>query len=359
MFVKIIDLFSGIGGLSKGFKDAGFELALALDIDKYAVQTYNYNLGDGNSIARIEDINKLTGNKILEIIGEKKNGEFGIITGPPCKGFSTANFHREKSKSKHKLYTKAIELIDQMKPVFFVIENVPGITSLEQGKFYERAVKKINSTKYKIVKRILNATDFGVPQIRKRVFIIGMQEEFEFNPQKNKEKITVEQAISDLPNINEGEGKERQEYPTVNCLTPYQEKMRKGSTKLHNHIITVNSEIVKRRYQAIPEGKRLVDVMNQLDENLRINVKFGNVYWRFRRDEPAPTIVHPRKSMYIHYKYNRGYSIREIARLQSLPDTFIFKGPKTYQQQHVADAVSPLMAKAIAKEIKKRIKKTH
>jgi len=344
---KVIDLFCGAGGMSLGFKQAGFPIAAGFDYDEKALETYNFNFinkGHHYNLAEIDGI------QIRKITGLKKMDDCIIIAGPPCQGFSSVNGRKESSLEKNNFVIRTAELIKEIKPTFFVVENVLQMRNLNDGKYFNKFLEIIEEAGYKFKDEILNAVKHGVPQKRRRIFIIGSNNghSIEF-PEGNDKIISVKDAISDLPYLYwKKEGKNPIQYDKE-AKTQFQKEMRKNSSDLlYNHIITKNTEKIIDRYKLIEPGESYRDAKHRMKREDHISVHYGNVYRKFVGSEPAPALANPRKSMYIHFRQNRGLSVREVARLQSFPDDFIFKSSKSYQQQQVANAVPPLLAKQIA-----------
>ena len=345
-----IDLFCGAGGLSLGFQQAGFDILLGIDNDAMALDTFRQThhgaqiiCGDITQIHYENDIKPLIGNETVDV----------IIGGPPCQGMSLSGF-RKLDDPRNKLYLSYIRLVDEIRPKAFVIENVPGLVSLFHGQIKDSILEKFQNMGYSIQYRILCAADYGVPQKRKRVIFVGLRDagmHFEY-PEKHKDFVTCEMALSDLPPLVDTLGTEEMDYvlPPQNA---YQDLMRKHSSKVHNHIAANHSERVKKIISMVPAGGNYKD----LPEEYR-NTRHFHVAWtRFPDDKPAPTIDTGHRH-HFHYKYNRVPTVRECARIQSFPDDFIFLGNKTQQFRQVGNAVPPLMAQAIAEEIIKSLDDT-
>ena len=235
---KIIDLFCGCGGLSLGFEMAGFESALAIDFWKDAIVTYNHNRK--NKVGICEDIRNLS-DEYLKSLNE--SGEIvGVIGGPPCQGYSTVGT-RDINDPRNHLYLQYCRVVENVKPDFFVLENVKGLTTLMGGMFKEDIYNRFSALGYTVVYKIINAAHYGVPQNRERVFFVGIKDrKFEFPNGNSDELVTCSDALSDLPIINEING----ELPFHNYHLPaqneYQSKMRSGSANVLNHQITKHSE---------------------------------------------------------------------------------------------------------------------
>ena len=343
--MKIIDLFCGCGGLSLGFEKAGFEIALAIDLWKDAISTYNYN--HSIPIAKCEDIHNITNGDLDEL---SKQGEIiGIIGGPPCQGFSTVGT-RDVNDSRNHLYLEYCRVVEHVRPEFFLIENVKGLTTLDGGAFKDDIINKFTNLGYNVSFKVLNAADYGVPQNRYRVFFVGMKEkEFEF-PKPFGFQLTASDAISDLPIIDDDNGfQDQYPYPGTPANS-FQALMRQNSSCVRNHQITVHSEQTKSIISLIPDGGGIKDLPREYWDVRKYNKAFE----RMSKDRPSNTVDTGHRN-YFHYKFNRIPTARENARIQSFPDTFTFLGNKTSQYKQIGNAVPPLLAEAIAKSIKSQL----
>lgn len=341
---NILDLFCGAGGLSLGFERAGFSVAKAIDIDPWAVKTYNLNRKD--KVAEVLDVSTMT-KEYLKTLGPID----GIIGGPPCQGFSIANGQRIIDDNRNKLYREYFRILEEVKPKFFVIENVTGLLTLAKGAVKDDILKRASKLGYNVEFKILNASQFGVPQVRLRVMFVGIlksctSEKFVF-PEGESELVSIEDAIGDLPSLDKGEDNTTYVHPPK---TEYQKMIRDGMQILHNHILSIHTEKTKKTIAMIPEGKRVCD----LPEELRGGRKYEALMRRMDRKKPAVTIDTGHRT-YFHYEELRIPSTREVARLQSFPDSYIFMGPRNDQQKQVGNAVPPILAHAIAEAIYKHI----
>ena len=337
-----IDLFCGAGGLSYGFKSAGFNILLGIDSDQKALEVFEKNHKGSKNICG--DVTKISYSNIKEIIVEQKIDI--IIGGPPCQGMSLSGL-RKFDDPRNELYLSYIRLVGEIKPRAFVIENVPGLVSLFKGQIKDSIIEKFTEMGYSIKYQILCAANYGVPQNRKRVFFVGTRENVEFQfPEKNSTYVTCEMALSDLPPLVDELGIEIADYTTP-ALNSYQSMMRENSMNIHNHIAAVHSEKVKMIIALVPDGCNY----KSLPEEYRNSRNFHVAWTRFASNKPAPTIDTGHRH-HFHYKYNRIPTVRECARLQSFPDNFIFIGNKTQQFRQVGNAVPPLMAQAIANRVK-------
>lgn len=341
---KIIDLFCGCGGLSRGFEMAGFEVKAAIDMWPDAVKTYNHNHSGNKAIC--EDIHNWT-NDILEKM--KKDGDIvGVIGGPPCQGYSTVGT-RDINDPRNHLYLEYCRVVEQLNPIFFVIENVKGLTTLSGGAFKDDIIKRFSDLGYCVKYKILNAADYGVPQNRYRVFFVGMKSDkfnFEDIP-KAKHIVTTSEAIGDLPLLN---GNEKITNYTMKPQSEYARLMRNSAKKLFNHEGTAHSEQTVKIISMIKDGGKIKDLPEKY-WNIR---KYNKAFERMGSNKPSNTVDTGHRN-YFHYCQNRIPSVRENARLQSFPDTFEILGTKTSQYKQIGNAVPPLLAYVVAREIKKKL----
>lgn len=339
--IKIVDLFSGAGGLSYGFENAGFESIMAIDMWDQAIQTFNHNRK--NKVGIVADISKIDDNFVKDKIGTKVNG---VVGGPPCQGFSLAG-KRSVSDIRNQLYKDYFRVLKTIDPDFFVIENVAGILNLDNGNFKNDILRQADEIGYNIHLQKLVASDYGVPQNRVRVFFVGIKKELDCGdfrfPEKLDYKVTCEEALSDLPLLHEE--KKATEYASE-PVTEYQKLMRHGSTSVLNHENSNHTEETKELISHVPEGGSLKD----LPEELRGDRKYMSLLRRMDSKAPSNTIDTGHRT-YFHFKENRIISVREAARLQSFPDDYEFLGGRQSQYKQVGNAVPPLLAKAVAQAI--------
>lgn len=344
----IVDLFCGCGGLSLGFEKAGYDIALAIDLWNDAVNTYNHN--HANSVAVCKDIHELD-NEMLTKMRLEKN-IVGVIGGPPCQGYSTVGT-RDVNDPRNHLYLEYCRVVEQLQPKFFVIENVKGLLTLNKGMFKDDIVNRFSKLGYNVTYKLLNASDYGVPQSRQRVFFIGLKDDvFEF-PEEKEFKVSSSDAISDLPSLdNLDNHQEIYSYSSDKELTEYQKLMRKNSEMILNHNFTNHTEQTKDVISKIKDGGKISD----LPEEYWGIRKYNKAFQRMNSQLPSLTIDTGHRN-YFHYKENRVPSVRECARIQSFPDDFVILGSKTSQYKQVGNAVPPLLAQEIAVQIKKYLDK--
>jgi len=353
---NVIDLFCGCGGLSLGFQQAGFEILLGIDNDRAALETFIKNHNNSKIINKnIENISSTEINNIINGFSVDV-----IIGGPPCQGLSLSGL-RKFHDPRNQLFLTFVQITSVLQPKAFVLENVPGIISLFNGEIKKAIIKEFKDIGYNVSLFILHAVDYGVPQIRKRVFFIGLKDhKVCFKPPSPTHGpqdtlisellnpvVTCGEAISDLPPLIDTLGQEKQEYAS-DPMCDYQKLMRGDCSIVYNHIGTNHSEKVKKIIELVPEGGNYKD----LPEEFVRTRKFNIAWTRYHSKLPAYTIDTGHRH-YFHYKYNRVPTVREHARLQSFPDNFIFYGNKGQQNRQVGNAVPPILGKAVAKELMK------
>lgn len=345
MELNVLDLFCGCGGLSCGFERAGYNILLGIDNDPKALETFELNhkgaksiCGDITEITYKKDIKKLIGNSTIDV----------IIGGPPCQGMSLSG-PRKFDDPRNKLYLSYIRLVNEIQPKAFVIENVPGLVGLFGGQIKDSIVEKFTKIGYDIQYKILCASDYGVPQSRRRVVFVGMKRGTFKYPEKQLEQVTCSMALSDLPPLENELGEEVSNYECA-PMNEYQKMMREKSEVVKNHIAAKHSEKVRTIISLVPDGGNYKDLPEEYIKSRNFHV----AWTRFASDKPAPTIDTGHRH-HFHYKYNRVPTVRECARLQSFPDDFIFLGNKTQQFRQVGNAVPPLMAQKIAEQLKKEL----
>lgn len=301
-----IDLFSGAGGLTKGFDDAGFTPLLAIDKSEPAIETLRHNLP---AVGLVEDLTEL---RPAQAPISKTHVD-GVIGGPPCQDFSVANY-LSRGGEKTNLVFVFSEWVSHYEPEFFVMENVGGIKSV--GDTFSELISSFPN-EYTISHATLNAADFGVAQNRNRVFIVGMQSgQFTF-PSSGGDSVNVSEAFKGLSPIKAGE----------------------SDSNIPNHRAPNHQQKTIDRIANTEQGGELYESWSE-----RI---------RLEDDSPAPTLKAGQRANYHfgHPSIPRGLTVRERARLQGFPDDYIFKGTITEQRTQTGNAVPPPVAKAIASEL--------
>ncbi|PAC84663.1 DNA cytosine methyltransferase [Bacillus subtilis] len=344
--VNVVDLFSGVGGLSLGFRQAGFNIVIANEIDSDISRAYEMNHPEGKMIN--EDITKL---EIESVFSEYKGKIDVVIGGPPCQGFSQKGARRILDDERNFLFKYYLKVVDYLRPKYFLMENVPNLLTANRGSFKQDIYHEFENIGYQLDSAILNAFDYGVPQTRRRAFILGKLNGAISLPLGFFDKVTAWDAISDLAFLNSGEGSEEQDYLSP-ALTPYQKKLRERSVKLFNHVATKHSNLAIERMQLVPPEKGKESLPK---EHLTKSI-YSGTWSRIVKSDPSVTITTrfdtPSSGRFTHPYLHRAITVREAARLQSFPDNFIFYGPKTSQMKQVGNAVPPLLANRIAETIK-------
>lgn len=352
--LKIIDLFAGVGGLSLGFEQEGFEVVLANEIDQSIANAYIKNRKDPKMI--VADIKELPVESTFQSFHEDISV---VVGGPPCQGYSQKGQRKSIKDERNFLFRYFVNVVKEVRPQYFVMENVPNLLTTENGYFKNEIISLFNEIDYAITADILCASDYGVPQNRNRAFIIGKKGALESvsMPKKVDRRTTVWDAISDLNYLNSGEGSEVQDY-RMPAQSDYQRELRKGSTVLYNHVVTNHSKIALERLAMIPPngGKEFLP-----PEHLTKSI-YSGTWTRMDADGVSVTITTrfdtPASGKFTHPYLDRAITVREAARIQSFPDTFRFYGTKTSQMKQVGNAVPPMLANAVARAIKDDILRT-
>ncbi len=351
---KILDLFCGAGGFSYGIeKNPNFKTVIALDNDVYAGQTFRKNIPSANVI-----IGDITDTSIKKEIIELANKEevSMIIGGPPCQGFSNKGKKLGLEDSRNFLFREYLSFVEILKPEVFIIENVKTILSTSNGWFKQEIISMIENLGYYVEYGVLNASNFGVPQLRERAFFIcSKNKKISLPSPTTNKKVTVREAIGDLSYLESGEGAFKQNY--INPSTcDYQQLMRANSDWLYNHKASNHKQVAIDKLKLIPAEKG----KEYLPQELRGRQLFKTTWGRLRWDEPSPTIDTrfdaASNGTNNHPSLHRSITPREAARLQSFDDSFVFWGLKVHIRKQIGNAVPPLMAKAIADKIEIELK---
>lgn len=321
---KYIDLFAGAGGMSLGFDNAEFENVLAVEYDKCFAETYSFNFPKHN--LKVSDIKSISNEEIKKIVGNNKIDV--IIGGPPCQGFSIAgkigrNFIDDE---RNQLFKEFVRFVEVVKPRIFVMENVAALKTHNKGKTIEEIIKEFEKIGYTVKCDVLNAVNYGVPQQRRRIFVIGTlskENKFIF-PKKTSKKMTIKEALKGLPKLESGE---TSDIPNHNAM---------------NH----SKQMLEKMSYVKDGGDR-----NDIPEDIR--PKSGDIrkYIRYNSNEPSICITGDMRKVF-HFDQNRALTGRELARIQTFPDDFIFKGNAGKVQQQIGNAVPPKLAFQIANSVK-------
>jgi len=361
--IKIIDLFSGVGGLSYGFAhDKNFEIIAANEILPNMAKAYSLN--HPNVRVYAEDIKDFSARRVYRDLNIKAGSVDIIIGGPPCQAYSTVG-KRLIDDPRGKLFQEYYRVLKEFNPKFFLFENVKGLLSIQGGRLLKNIILLFESLDYKVKFKLLNAADYGAPQVRERVVIIGskLKKEFiypsatHYNPAETqnifndslKSYLTLEDAISDLPYIKTNE--ESFEYTSL-PKNNFQKLMRKNAPeKLMDHNSPNNNSKLVQIMKLLPDG----GTPNDLPEELRPKSGFKNTYCRLWWKRPATTITRnlstPSSSRCIHPKAPRPLTTREGARIQCFPDDYQFYGSRSDRNLQIGNAVPTFLSTALAKSI--------
>ena len=359
---KVIDLFAGCGGFSVGFEEAGYNIIKAVEFDKEIAASYCHN--HHNTMMYADDIGK-----IVDEDHFSRNEADLIIGGPPCQGFSMAGARIRGKNSfmndpRNFLFRHYVNVVKIVRPQIFVFENVKGILSKDGGKIFQEIVNafgnpdNFDGDRYYLHYKVCKAVEYGIPQRRERVILIGMKNK-DFEIEKVFEKVrtiisethphffdnvTLYDAISDMPlPSTDGVVKLR------SAKTEYQKQLRNDSNLTYNHIATKHNNVAIGRMGKISAGQN----WTILDEE--INSVHSGAYGRLEWNSPTMTVTTrfdtPAGGRFIHPDYNRTLTPREAARVQSFPDSFEFIGSKSSICKQIGNAVPPKLAFFLAKAV--------
>lgn len=356
----VVDLFCGAGGLSEGFRQAGFKVLAGVDYDETAGRTFAATHPEAVFLGgMIQDISVA---KLLNETGLRPGELDVLVGGPPCQGYSVYNHRRGAEDPRAGLFREYLRIVEGLRPRWLVMENVTGLTSIAGGGVFREIREGISNLGYEVDWRVLKAEEFGVPQERRRIFFVATRSgaSIKFPSPTHGEGlkpfVTIWDAIGDLPELVNGGREAAIEYGRLPG-TPYQRQMRKGAKRLANHSASKLSSVNLDRMRHIPPGGSWRDIpMDLLPEGMKKAKRSDHTkrYGRPRKTDLSCTIltkcdVH--WGAYIHPEQDRSLSVREAARLQSFPDTFEFLGSRTEQYVQVGNAVPPLLGKAVAQAL--------
>lgn len=347
---NIIDLFAGVGGLSYGFsKLSEFNIIAANEIEKDISIAYTLNHPEVKMLNC--DINDLTKEKLEEVLGNEKVDI--VVGGPPCQSYSTLG--KRKMDDRANLFKQYKRILQILQPRAFVFENVVGILSMDKGRLFKQVQAEFEELGYSLKHKVLNAVDYGVPQLRERVILVGIKGEnhYEYPAPTHgeglKPYVTLKDAIGDLPVLKSGESSTDYSRNSSNEFLRFVRAG--GEVILSEHIAPKNGEHLIRIMETLQDGQS----KNDLPEEIRPKSGYGNTYAKLWWERPSTTITRnfacPSSSRCIHPRDSRAMSIREGARLQSFPDDYKFYGSDGMKRLEIGNAVPPLLSMAIAKQM--------
>ena len=397
--LNVVELFAGAGGMGLGVLLAskprrGFRLVASAEVNPVYVETLRQNHQRWEEISACSsrvsevaplDLRRSETKRHLTKLSKLVGGVDLLIGGPPCQGFSNANRNSWSSRNaNNELVNVFLGYVDALRPAAFVMENVQGIlwTAQSGGRSQTASVmssieKAMSRLGYVLFPRLLDAAWYGVPQFRSRFFLIGLSRDLGYGhddfgdwgpyplPTHGRDgllpRVTVREAIGDLPLRRNGDGAESEPYeePSLGArkTNGFLSFLRAGSERgvILDHVTSRHAPYVLDRFRRVPPGGNWRDIADMMSNYSGVERTHSNIYRRLAWSEAAVTIGHYRKSMLIHPKQNRGLSLREAARLQSFPDWFRFAGTRdgrdggmAHKQQQLANAVCPLVMKALA-----------
>jgi DNA (cytosine-5)-methyltransferase 1 len=347
---KVVDLYCGSGGISLGFSNAGFCVVLGIDMDKDSISTYRSNFSSAN--VAIMDVSLLNKDLLYKMAGLSENEELDVmVAGPPCQGFSRQNKNRENEDqreggSRNEQVVFTARLISQVNPKMFMLENVPNLNS-KQGRDYLNFFSEILSN-YTMKGSIFNAADYGVPQNRKRYIIIGVRNDLQVEFQEPEKTFTP----SNYRTIR---------HAFHGLTEPPSDES--DDTKFANHALQKLSRENVERLKHIPPGGGFRDLPQELmyecQKKSGRDCGWGDVFGRLDWSKPSPTITTGcysiSKGRFAHPVKNRGITMREAARIQSYPDSFVFKGSRKSVARQIGNSVPPLLATSLAQAVKRTL----
>jgi DNA (cytosine-5)-methyltransferase 1 len=354
----VIDLFSGAGGLSQGFANAGFPVPYAIDNWDVACETHRLNHPRSETLCG--DIREVSD----EEIGRRFADARIVVGGPPCQGFSTAG-KQLLDDPRNRLVEEFIRVVTILQPEAFLLENVEGLAKRSGGQLVVELQSRFEAMGYSVAQQVLAAVDFGLPQKRRRFMMLGLRAGRPVFPMPThhfrrggqqplglRPAPTFDDATSDLPAVAAGEENGTYAGPPKN---EFQNSMREGATDLTLHKAPSHKPHMIALMRHIPQGASAFDVPDQIPNELMPKSGFPNSYARIRADQPGPTITRnfttPSSANCIHPHYDRALTLREGARLQTFPDRYRFAGNFGDKRLQIGNAVPPHLAEAVARQV--------
>jgi len=371
---NVLDLFAGAGGFSKGFHDAGYLPGVMIDFNNRAVETLDVNFSHHGGLALHQDLSKLLPSQLEKfLVSNNHNTNFDVVIGgPPCQGWSMIGRGKLRSLGfkmqdlfddpRNRMYTRYIKFVEHFQPKVFVMENVPGMLRYNGINVAEKIAEYFNKKGYAVNWAKVNAKNFGVPQNRERLFFVGVRNDlgvsFEIPLLGDTEKVTIKEAISDLPVIQDGSKEWIRTYNPRGEISEYAKKMRRGADPdlVFDHVCKQHRAQDIEAFRFLSQGQLYKDLPAHL-KRYRDDI-FDDKYRKLKYNDVSGCVTaHLSKDQYshLHPTQARAISVREAARLQSFPDSYYFAGGMTDMFKLIGNAVAPLVAEHIATEIKSQI----
>lgn len=380
--LRVLDLFAGAGGFSQGFHWAGFATAVAIDHNAIAVETLEANFGHAGTTALVRDLSTFRPEDLdAYLAANQKQRSFDVIIGgPPCQGWSSVGRgkirslrnpggrRQEDSDPRNELYKNFLRFVEFYQPSAAVMENVPGMLSHNGENVAERVGESLAELGYAVSWQPLDASALGVPQVRKRLFFVGVRSDlrktFVF-PHTHTEtgdrvhpEVTVKDAIGDLPIIRNGAREWVRPYEPRAPLSEFAKRMRVNAdpNTIFDHVCRTQNSQDLEAFRLMKEGGWYRDLPKHL-KRYREDI-FADKYKKLIWDKPSWCVTaHLSKDCYthIHPSQTRTISVREAARLQSFPDCFYFAGSMGAKFQLIGNAVPPLLAERIANAVRDQV----
>lgn len=359
-----IDLFCGCGGISAGLERAGFSVVAGVDIEPHYISTFTHNFPKAESLKL--DISQVAPQDFMRSL-DLQEGQLDLLAGgPPCQGFSknVPRKNRYLEDPKNRLVKSFLDYCETLKPRFVLLENVAEMKNGFDQAYSDEILDRLREEGYSVSHAVLNAADYGIPQRRRRAFFLGCREGAELSFPKPThvreskggglfpmpERVTVWDAIGDLPSVRHGEGAETMPYAS-RPFSEFQESVRNGHKTVANHVARFLQPTQYERLASLKPGQGLKD----LPEHLKTKGGYSGAYGRLTKDMIAPTITrwvfHPGSGRWGHPIDIRLLTIREVARIQGFADSFEFVGSYVQRAGQLGNAVPPLLAEQIAKSI--------
>jgi DNA (cytosine-5)-methyltransferase 1 len=386
---KCVDLFAGAGGLAEGFRQAGWLVAAAVDNDPHAAATFRLNFPETSFFEK--DVSEVSAAELMKAAGVKRGELECLLGGPPCQSFSYNNHARSALTQRARLFRHYLRIVKSVLPKTIVMENVPGMLTVGDGAIVDEIKRGLKRLGYEVGIRILFAEDYGVPQQRRRVFVVATREGWSsalfpagthgpaakpseqanpivhrWKPRKGRRAkpfVTVWDAIGDLPPVSNGATKVKVRYRRGKAKNAYQRAARRGKRVVLDHVCHELAPRTVKRVATVPEGGNWRDIPRRLlpaGMKRALTKDHTKRYGRLSRRDLCCTILtkcDPHWGSYIHPTQDRTITVREAARLQSFPDTFRFGDHISKQYEQIGNAVPPAMAKAVASALTRHLRR--